>query len=325
MSQHFPERYERYSGSVKVELDLSNYATKADLKGATDVDTSSLAAKSDLASLKSKGDKIDVNKLKTVSADKSKLCNVVDNDFVKKTAHDKLATKVNTIDASGFVLKTQYNTDKSGLEKKIDDADKKIPNSSGLLKKTDYNAKITGIEGKIPSIAGLATTGALNAVENKILNVSDLIKKTDYNTNISDIETIYFTGSDCNKFTVETIDAKIKVNRLVDKSDISRFIGNSDLDKKKIATLATKAELESEQDKITRLQSFDSSCFRGKSYFKSDGTQNYLVFQPVYSYFKKFANSNHISAWKEKGVCDESFEPLTTSNNSLAPGLNTIF
>ena len=270
--------YERYSGSVKVELDLSNYATKADLKGATDVDTSSLAAKSDLASLKSKGDKIDVNKLKTVSADKSKLCNVVDNDFVQKTAHDKLATKVNTIDASGFVLKTQYNTDKSGLEKKIDDAGKKIPNSSGLLKKTDYNAKFTGIEGKIPSIADLATTGALNAVENKIPSVSDLIKKTDYNTNISDIETRYFTGSDCNKFTVETLDAKIKVNRLVDKSDISRFIDHSGLDKKKIATLATKAELESEQDKITKLQSFDSCCFRAKSYFKNDGTQNYLVF-----------------------------------------------
>ena len=52
----------------------------------------------------------------------------------KKTVYDKLVTKVNTINASGFVLKTQYNTDKSGLEKK-NEADKKIPNIAGLLKK----------------------------------------------------------------------------------------------------------------------------------------------------------------------------------------------
>ena len=53
--------------------------------------------------------------------DLSKLNNVVNNDAVKKTkktVYDKLVTKVNTINTSGFVLKTQYNTDKSGLEKK---------------------------------------------------------------------------------------------------------------------------------------------------------------------------------------------------------------
>ena len=76
-----------------------------------------------------------------------------------------------------FLKKTQHNTDKSGLEKKINDADKKIPDTSGLVKKTDYNAKITEIEGKIPSITGLATTAALNAVESKIPNVSNLVKK----------------------------------------------------------------------------------------------------------------------------------------------------
>ena len=94
---------------IKVELDLSNYSTKADLKGATGADTSILAAKSDLASLKAEVDKINIDKLKTVPGDLSKLSNLVDN-VVKKTVYDKLMTKVNAIDdtvpsTSGLVLK----------------------------------------------------------------------------------------------------------------------------------------------------------------------------------------------------------------------------
>ena len=59
---------------------------------------------------------------------------------------------------------------------------------------------------------------------------------------------------------------------LVDKSAISEFINNSDLDRK-LATLATKAELKDEQDKIIKFQAFDSSYFRGKSHFEEDGTK----------------------------------------------------
>ena len=103
---------------------MSNYATKADLKNATVVDTSKLAAKSDLVSLKAEVDKIDVDKLKTVPVDLSKLSNVADNDVVKKTKYGKLVAQVNNIDTSGFGLKTKYDADKSDLEKKISDADK---------------------------------------------------------------------------------------------------------------------------------------------------------------------------------------------------------
>ena len=66
--------------------------------------------------------------------------------------YNKLVTKINNIDTSGFVLKTKYNADKSELEKKISDTDKKIPDTSGFVKKLDYNAKISKIESKIPSI-----------------------------------------------------------------------------------------------------------------------------------------------------------------------------
>ena len=63
------------------------------------------------------------------------LSNIVNNDVAKKAVFDKVVTKVNTIDTNEFVLKTQYNSDKSGFQKKIDDAFKKIPDASGFGKK----------------------------------------------------------------------------------------------------------------------------------------------------------------------------------------------
>ena len=80
-------------------------------------------------------DEIDVGKLKTVTVDLSKLSYIVNNDVVTKTMHGKSITKVDNTDTTGFVLKTKYDTDKSDLEKKISDAEKKIPNTSALVKK----------------------------------------------------------------------------------------------------------------------------------------------------------------------------------------------
>ena len=83
MSQYFPP-YRISGGDIKVELDLSNYATKTDLKNVTHVDVSSFASKTNLASLKTDVDKIDADKLKTVHVDLTKLSNVLKNDLVKK-------------------------------------------------------------------------------------------------------------------------------------------------------------------------------------------------------------------------------------------------
>ena len=105
-------------------------------ENATGIDTSKLAAKSDLASLKAEIDKLDTGKLVLVPVDLPKLSDVVKNYVVKKTVCDKLVAKVNNVDISGFVLKTKYDTDKSDLEKKI-------PDTSELVKKLDYNAKIS--------------------------------------------------------------------------------------------------------------------------------------------------------------------------------------
>ena len=88
------------------------YATKSDLKNATEIDTSKLALKSTLSSLKVQIDKTVAGKLNTVPVDLSKLSYVVNNDVAKKIMYDKLVPKVNNINSSGFGLKTKYNIDK---------------------------------------------------------------------------------------------------------------------------------------------------------------------------------------------------------------------
>ena len=95
----------------------------------------------------------------TVPVDLSVLSNVVKNEAVKKTVYNKLVTKVNNFDTSGFLLKIKYDADKLELENKI-------PDTSNLVKKSDYNTKISEIEDKIPTISALATTSALTAIGN---------------------------------------------------------------------------------------------------------------------------------------------------------------
>ena len=84
MTQYFPKPYEPFGGDVNVKVDLSNYATKTDIKNISHIDTSSFASKSNLASLKTKVDKLDIDRLVPVSADLRKLSNLVKHDIVKK-------------------------------------------------------------------------------------------------------------------------------------------------------------------------------------------------------------------------------------------------
>ena len=83
MTTYYPP-YKSSSNNVKVELDLTNYATKTDLKNIAHVDVSSFASKTKLSALKSEVDKIDVDKLKTTPVDLAKLTNAIENDLVKK-------------------------------------------------------------------------------------------------------------------------------------------------------------------------------------------------------------------------------------------------
>ena len=141
----------------------------------------------------------------------------------------------------------------------------------------------------------------------RIITLKYLVKRTDYNAKILDIEAKSFSSSDYNQFKGEIRDANIKEKGLVGKFDISWFKNKSNLDKK-ITTLAIKVELEAEEDKITRLKVFAFRCFRGKSHFEDDETQNYLALQPVYNYFKAIANGNKVTAQKPMELSGESIK-----------------
>ena len=174
MSGYSPEpKY--LGGKVKVELDLSNYATKTDFKNKAGIDTSSFGKKvyltslksnvnkwhidkqknlpTDLHNLKSKVDKLDIDKLLPAPVDLSKLSHAVKKDVVKEDL---------------------YNA-------KIKNIEDKIPDITNLATKTTLNAKINEVESEIPNITNLATKTTLTAVENKIPSSGNLVKNADYN------------------------------------------------------------------------------------------------------------------------------------------------
>ena len=145
MSTYYPP-YRSSSNIVKVELDLTNYATKTDLKNITHVDVSSFASKTNLAALKTEVNKIDADKLKTTPADFTKLTNAIENVVVKKTDSNAKVTSIeaqtvgltkNTIDnladitklkaiyTNSFVARTKFSADANALDNKIDGTEKK--------------------------------------------------------------------------------------------------------------------------------------------------------------------------------------------------------
>ena len=126
MSQYFPKPFRSFGGNINVKVDLSNYATKTDLKNILHIDTSSFELKPILASIKVEVDKLSINKLIQFPVDLSKLSDLVQKDIVKKAVYDKLTAKVNNIDTSAFALKTKYDSDKSALENKISDTSRLV-------------------------------------------------------------------------------------------------------------------------------------------------------------------------------------------------------
>ena len=138
MSEYFPApKY--LGGKVKFELDLSNFATKTDLKNATGIDTSSFAEKVNLANLKSNVDKLDIDKLKIIPTNLSNLKSKIDKIDV-----DKLVPFL--VDLSKLSNVVKNDIDKNDL----------------------YNAKIKKIEDKIPDITNLTSKSTLNAKINEV-------------------------------------------------------------------------------------------------------------------------------------------------------------
>ena len=81
------------------------------------------------------------------------------------------------------------------------------------------------------------------------------------------------------------------------------------------------------ENELKKLETFDSSYLSGKSHFEEDGTQNYLVFQPMYRYFKRVSgvgSGNYIYFWKSKELSDENITAPNTSDYSLNPQLRYL-
>ena len=141
MSQYFPP-YNNSSKNIKAELDLSNYATKTDLKNITHTDVSSFASKTNLAALKTEVDTIDVDKLKTVPDDLAKLSYVVKNEVVKKTGFS----------ADDYVKKTKFSGDINSLDDKIDKVEKKGPDVSSLKTKRNVTTLIKNLDNRTDNL-----------------------------------------------------------------------------------------------------------------------------------------------------------------------------
>ena len=216
--------YKSSSNNIKVELDLTNYATKTVLKNITHVDVSSFASKTNLAALKTEVDKIDVDKLKTTPIDLAKLSNVVKNEVVKETDYnakvtsiegqiagitkntiDNLAdiTKLKAVDTSNFVTRTKFSPDTNALDDKIDGVGKKITDISELAIKTSlnsylqtstFNSKVTEVENKIKATDIIAKTANTKANTNRS-DLAGYVKKADVATDITTIKNDYVTNA----------------------------------------------------------------------------------------------------------------------------------
>ena len=131
---------------------------------------------------------------------------------------------------------------------------------------------------------------------------------------ITIIDTLEF-----NKLAVDVFNAEIAQANVITKTDFDAKL--SSLNKKITQNKAKHLLVENE---LNKLKTFDSGYFIGKSHFE-DGTQNYLVFQPIYRYFKAFSITQYleyVSEWKSKGLSIESIKAISTSDNSLNPTLS---
>ena len=318
MSYYQP--YKSSSNNIKVELDLSNYATKNDVKNITHVDVSSFASKTNLAVLKTEADKIDTNKLKTAPTDLAKLTNAIENDAVKKTDYntkvtsteaqiagltkntvDNLAdiTKLRAIDTNSFVTRTKFSADTSALYDKIDGVEKKQPDIIGLATKTSlnaylqtstFNSKVTEVENKIKYadiIAKSANTKA-NTIRS---DLTAYAKKAEVATDITTIKNDYVTNA---SLTSQLNDLK--------SQHIATEVTSIDNKTKKNASdiLALENKLKQKEDTINENER-GLSFNRGFFFYRD---RSYLVYDSKMGSFQ--FTGNKISTWKSTGIFNYS-------------------
>ena len=144
-------------------------------------------------------------------------------------------------------------------------------------------------------------------------------KKTDFNTKVTEIEgKVPSTSILATNSALTAVENKIPdVSSLVKKTNL-----DTELKKSSDRVTSNKSRHLQIKNKLKKLEKFDSSYFKGKNHFEEDGTQNYLVFQPRYRYFRKMigvGSGNYIYFWKSIGLSDERLHSNTASNYSITP------
>ena len=263
-----------------MELDLSNYATKDNVKNIAHVDVSSYASKTDLAALKTEVDKIDTDKLKTMPNDLAKLSNVVKNDVVKKTDYNTLKSKVDGIDVSKYVGKTKYETDGKAIYDKTNAVEKKIPVLADFVTTVRFNheknllatkTELTTVENKIPDISNLATK----------TNLSSLLPVSTFNSKVTELEgKVTTVDNKCSGYAKKN-DAASDITKIK-----NNYTTNASLDSKlndlKVQHIAT--EVKTIDDK-TKKNASDILGFENRLKQKEDTVNEY---QRELSFFRGF-------------------------------------
>ena len=311
--------YKSSINNVKVELDLTNYTTKTDLKNITHVDVSSFASKTNLAALKTEVDKIDTDKLKTAPTDLAKLTNAIENDLVKKTDYntkvtsieaqiagltkntvDNLAdiTRLKAIDTNSFVTRTKFSADTIALDDKIDGVEKKT-DISGLATKTSlndylqsstFNSKVTEVENKIKG-ADIIAKSANNKVNTIRSNLTSYAAKADVATDITTIKNDYVSNASLTS----------QLNNLKSKHIAIEVTGIDNKSKKNANDiLPLKNELGKKEYDINENE-IGISFNRGFFYYLQ---QNYLVYECQINSF--IFNNTKISKWQWTAVLNRS-------------------
>ena len=171
--------YKSSSNNIKVELYLSNYATKDDVENITHVDVSSYATKTNLAALKTEVDKIDVDKLKTVPDGLAKLSNVVKNEVVKKA----------DFSADTYVTRSKFSTDTNALDDKIDKVEKKIPDIRSFETKRNVTTLVNNLNNRIDNLK-IKEYAKKTTLSNYMLTSDFNTKSTELESKIKDADII---------------------------------------------------------------------------------------------------------------------------------------
>ena len=206
--------------------------------------------------------------------------------------------KLSDVVKNDVVKKDLYNA-------KIQDIEDEIPDITNLTTNTTLNAKINEFKNKIPDIINLAT---LTAVENKIPDHSKHIATPEFN-----------------KLLAENFAARLEQAALASKYDTTNFVKKTDFDDKlkksnqKINSNKTKPVLV--ENEFKKIETFDSNLFIGQSYFNDDGTQLYLILQPLYYTLKRLGDTEKVVSWKSKCLSAEKRTTPTTTDNSLSPSI----